>query len=121
MISGTSANTFITGMLPAPGITDADSAAYVANFPSTTAPIGIVVTSVDDTNGTWQYSLDGGTTWTDFRHRWGKRRQFPDLGVLTLEANSNGIVTGDEIRYLPNLDTTRHRRAHLPGLGRPAA
>ncbi|MFQ3618641.1 MAG: hypothetical protein SNJ57_17180, partial [Cyanobacteriota bacterium] len=29
-------------------------------------PTGIAITSADNTNGTWQYSLDGGTTWTDF-------------------------------------------------------
>ena len=27
---------------------------------------GIAVTSVDNTNGIWQYSMDGGTTWIDF-------------------------------------------------------
>lgn len=27
---------------------------------------GIAVTGVDDTNGTWQYTTDGGTTWTAF-------------------------------------------------------
>ncbi|NEQ45428.1 MAG: hypothetical protein F6K00_18570 [Leptolyngbya sp. SIOISBB] len=29
-------------------------------------PEGIAVTNVDNTNGTWQYSLDGGTTWLSF-------------------------------------------------------
>ncbi|MEM9118770.1 MAG: hypothetical protein AAGD09_12925 [Cyanobacteria bacterium P01_F01_bin.56] len=29
-------------------------------------PEGIAVTSVDNTNGTWQYSTDGGTTWLNF-------------------------------------------------------
>ena len=43
-------------------------------------PLGIVVTNVDDTNGTWQYSTDGGTTWTDF-------------GTV----NNNNVVTLGEI------------------------
>ncbi|MGD1858989.1 MAG: DUF4347 domain-containing protein [Leptolyngbyaceae cyanobacterium] len=29
-------------------------------------PLGIAVTTVDDTNGTWQYSTDGGATWAAF-------------------------------------------------------
>lgn len=29
-------------------------------------PEGIAVTSVDNTNGTWQFSVDGGTSWTNF-------------------------------------------------------
>ncbi|MEM6839224.1 MAG: choice-of-anchor D domain-containing protein [Cyanobacteria bacterium P01_C01_bin.120] len=29
-------------------------------------PLGIAVTGADDTNGTWQYSTDGGTTWATF-------------------------------------------------------
>jgi hypothetical protein len=28
--------------------------------------LGIAVTGVDNSHGTWQYSLDGGATWTDF-------------------------------------------------------
>ena len=37
-------------------VTDADAGAIA----------GIAVVSVDDTNGTWQYSLDAGASWTDF-------------------------------------------------------
>ena len=37
------------------GITDADSA---------TAPTGIAVVGSDETNGTWYYSTNGGTSWT---------------------------------------------------------
>jgi hypothetical protein len=29
-------------------------------------PIGIAVTAVDNTRGTWQYTVDGGTNWIDF-------------------------------------------------------
>ena len=37
-------------------VTDADAGALR----------GIAVVAVDDTNGTWQYSTDGGASWTDF-------------------------------------------------------
>ena len=42
--------------------------ALLAGYTSDAAgnPVGIAVTAVDDTNGTWQYSMDGGTTWTAF-------------------------------------------------------
>jgi len=29
-------------------------------------PLGIAVTNVDDTNGTWEFSIDGGSTWQAF-------------------------------------------------------
>ncbi|HXG10475.1 MAG TPA: Ig-like domain repeat protein [Gemmataceae bacterium] len=43
-------------------ITDADDPKFAPNL----APRGIAVTGVDNTNGVWQYSTDGGTTWLDF-------------------------------------------------------
>ncbi|MGE4292628.1 MAG: cadherin-like domain-containing protein [Desulfovibrio sp.] len=36
-----------------------------ATDPDSVPVAGIVITSVDDTNGTWQYSTDGGTNWSD--------------------------------------------------------
>ncbi len=45
-----------------PTITDADDPRYTF---SGQAPRGIAITSVDNTNGTWQYSRDGGITWAD--------------------------------------------------------
>ena len=52
--------------------------------------MGIAVTSVDDTNGTWQYSTDGGTAWTDFG-------TVNNNNVVTLGATSiyNGFDTPD--------------------------
>ncbi|MEM1291304.1 MAG: choice-of-anchor D domain-containing protein [Cyanobacteria bacterium P01_H01_bin.162] len=54
-------------------------------------PLGIAVTSVDDTNGTWQYSTDGGTTWADF-------------GTV----NNNNVVTLGATSIYNGFDTTDH-------------
>ncbi|MGD1932183.1 MAG: beta strand repeat-containing protein [Leptolyngbyaceae cyanobacterium] len=54
-------------------------------------PLGIAVTTVDDTNGTWQYSTDGGTTWTDF-------------GTV----NNNNVVTLGATSIYNGFDTTDH-------------
>lgn len=54
---GTDLRDFIAGLL----IADANDPQYTAG-----APRGIAVTAVDNTNGTWQYSTDGGTIWKDF-------------------------------------------------------
>jgi hypothetical protein len=69
-------------------ITDAD-----LSTPSN-APEAIAVYSVDNTNGTWQYSTDNGSTWTDFG---------------SVSANSarllDGSLTGSnthKIRFVPN-------------------
>ena len=55
---------------------------------------GMAVTSVDDTNGTWEYSINGGVTWTPF-------------GAVT---NSNAVVltdtASDRIRFVPGTDYT---------------
>ncbi|MCC6417524.1 MAG: proprotein convertase P-domain-containing protein [Gemmataceae bacterium] len=48
---------FIAGLL----IADPNDPQYTAG-----APRGIAVTAVDNTNGAWQYSTDGGTIWKDF-------------------------------------------------------
>ena len=54
------------------------------------APRGIAVTSVDNTNGTWQYSTDGGTTWNAFGS--------PSLtAARLLRGNST-----TRIRFVPN-------------------
>ncbi len=49
---------------------DSDDHATVSQRPklevSLSAPEAIAVTGVDDTNGTWQYSTDGGTNWLAF-------------------------------------------------------
>jgi hypothetical protein len=55
-------------------------------------PDGIAVTGVDDSNGTWQYSTDGGSTWLAF-------------GAVT---DSNAVLLGtsanDLVRFVPDAD-----------------
>jgi hypothetical protein len=51
---------------------------------------GIAVTSVDLTNGTWQYSLDDGGSWNDF--------------VAVSETNATLLDAGNRIRFIPNAD-----------------
>ena len=57
---------------------------------------GIAVTSVDDSNGTWQYSTNGGSTWNNF-------------GAVT--AASAVVLTdtaNDMIRFVPDLNYTEN-------------
>jgi hypothetical protein len=98
-IPGSLINTFITGMTP-PGITDADNGPNAGPPPNPgyaplTAPVGIAVTGVDNTNGFWQYSTDNGTTWINFTN------VSPTAAVL-LEGNSGGVISSNKIRFLPN-------------------
>ncbi|MEB3213290.1 MAG: cadherin-like domain-containing protein, partial [Leptolyngbyaceae bacterium] len=53
-------------------------------------PEGIAVTAVDDTNGTWQFSTDGGSNWTPFG-------TIPAGSALTLN-------TSARVRFVPNPD-----------------
>ncbi|MEK6336042.1 MAG: Ig-like domain-containing protein [Acidobacteriota bacterium] len=63
-------------------ITDADAGALE----------GIAVTAVDNTNGTWQFSIDNGTNWTPFGS--------PNTTTARLlAANAN-----TRVRFLPNLN-----------------
>jgi subtilisin-like proprotein convertase family protein len=98
-ITGTSVFAFINGLIP-PGIADADSATYAPVLP----PVGIAVTSVDNTNGLWQYSLDNGVTWNNFGTG-GGIVSFPKNAVL-LAGNWGGVAPGiasnDVIRFVPN-------------------
>jgi hypothetical protein len=55
-------------------------------------PLGIAVVAVDNTNGTWQYSTDGGTTWTDFGNP-------SDSNARLLAGTAN-----NQIRFVPNLN-----------------
>lgn len=54
--------------------------------------VGIAVTSVDDTNGTWEYSTDDGASWTAF-------------GAVT---QNSAVVLGagsqDRVRFVPDLN-----------------
>ena len=55
-------------------------------------PLGIAVTAVDDTNGTWQYSTNGGTSWTAF-----DTTTLAPTSALLLTANPN-----TRVRFMPN-------------------
>ncbi|MBX3653156.1 MAG: LEPR-XLL domain-containing protein [Ramlibacter sp.] len=73
--TGTLVSTLIAGQ-----ITDGNSGALT----------GIAVTAVDNTNGAWQYTTDGGTTWTAFGT--------PDTStarLLAADANTS-------VRFVPN-------------------
>lgn len=53
-------------------------------------PAGIAVSSVDNTNGAWQYSLDSGNTWTNFE---------------TVSDSAALLLVGSEmLRFAPNSD-----------------
>ena len=55
---------------------------------------GIAVTAVDDTNGTWEYSTDGGSNWSAFG-------AVADNSATVLTATGN-----NRIRFVPNVDFT---------------
>ena len=76
-------------------ITDADSGAVE----------GIAVTAVDDANGTWEYSTNGGSSWTAFG------------GVNDANAVVLTDTASDRIRFVPGTGYTRQRHHHLPSLG----
>ena len=63
-------------------ITDADAGALE----------GLAVTGVDDTNGTWQYSTDGGTSWLAFG-------AVSDNAAVLLD-------TAAKVRFVPDADYT---------------
>ncbi|MGQ0752034.1 MAG: DUF4347 domain-containing protein, partial [Betaproteobacteria bacterium] len=69
-------------------VTDADAGALR----------GIAVTAVDDSNGTWQYSTNGGTSWTDFGAASATSARLLAADANTYvrfvpDANFNGTVT----------------------------
>ncbi len=74
-------------------ITDEDGAASKA----------IAVIKADNSNGTWQYSLNNGTSWKNFSS---------DTGIIDISANAvllDGTLTEDnthKIRFVPNPDWT---------------
>lgn len=60
---------------------------------------GIAVTAVDNTNGTWQYTTDGGTTWSAFGAPSATTARLLTANASTLvrfvqNANYNGTVAG---------------------------
>ena len=51
---------------------------------------GIAVVGIDDTNGTWQYSTDGGGNWSDFGS--------------PSESNARLLDPSSRVRFVPNAD-----------------
>ncbi len=75
--AGTYVSTLISRLA---GITDADAGALR----------GIAITGVDNTNGQWQFSTNGGVTWTNFGT--------PTSAIARLLADA----PGNRIRFVPN-------------------
>ena len=90
--SGTLVSALISGQ-----VSDADTGALS----------GIAVTAVDNTNGTWQYSTDGGATWNAFGAPTGATAR-----LLAADANTY-------VRFVAERELERHgqRRPHVPRLG----
>ncbi|ABK43663.1 putative outer membrane adhesin like protein [Magnetococcus marinus MC-1] len=89
--AGTSVSTLLSRL--AAVVTDADDNSYY------TTEVGIAVTSVDNTNGSWEYSVDAGVTWLDFA---------TDGGVAAAGvADDTSAVLLDSsalIRFVPDAD-----------------
>lgn len=53
-------------------------------------PLGIAVTAVDNTNGSWEYSIDNGATWTAFN--------------TPSETTARLLTASAAVRFIPNTD-----------------
>ena len=81
LASGSNAGTLVSDLISGQ-VTDADAG----------AASGIAVVSVDNTNGTWQFTTDGGTVWTDFG----------TPGTSTARLLAAGANTA--VRFVPDAD-----------------
>jgi len=77
---GSNFGTLVSTLVGSSNVTDVDTGALQ----------GIAVTSVDDTNGTWQYTINTGTDWTDFG-------AVSDGGAVLLDAEATTLV-----RFVPD-------------------
>ncbi|BDX07891.1 putative Ig domain-containing protein [Planctobacterium marinum] len=59
----------------------------------------IVVTSVDNSNGVWQYTTDGGTNWNDFSSTTGSSVDLTSTTEARLLSSSS---TNNKIRFVPD-------------------
>lgn len=77
--------------------------------------IGLALTSLTSTNGTWQYSLDNGSNWIPVGTRVEYNVVEDAFGNVTVESvfssagtvsNSNALLlrAGDKIRFVPNAE-----------------
>lgn len=67
----------------------------ITDVDTVTDPESIAVTSVDNTNGVWQYSTDGGGSWLNFSATTG--------AVVDLSAASRLLLPTHKVRFVPNL------------------
>ena len=88
--------TLVSGLISG-WVTDADPGALS----------GIAVVGVDNTNGSWEFSIDGGSTWTAFGS--------PSTNAARLLAANPDTC----VRFVPGteLERDRDRRDHVPRLG----
>jgi hypothetical protein len=87
---GISVQAFVSTLISGGHYSDADDG-HPSGY---TDPRGIAITVVDNSNGTWQYSTDGGSTWTNI----------PSIGAgqgFVLAADAAGQ---NKIRFVPNAD-----------------
>ena len=87
-----------TNQLPGSSAQGTDLASWIAanvtiTDPDPGAEQGIAITAVGDTNGSWQYSLDGGTTWNAITG-------VSETNALLLQASAT-----DRVRFLPGTAT----------------
>jgi hypothetical protein len=87
---GISVQAFVNTLISGGHYSDADDG-HPSGY---TDPRGIAITAVDNSNGTWQYSTDGGSIWTNI----------PSIGAgqgFVLAADAAGQY---KIRFVPNAD-----------------
>lgn len=75
-------------------VLDANVQDYDYPTSNRTVPYGIAIISADQTRGTWQFSTDDGSSWTNF-HTLGA---LSSTNALTLQAGMN-----DRVRFVPTL------------------
>ncbi|WP_188914838.1 Ig-like domain-containing protein [Salinarimonas ramus] len=113
VIAAANSGTRVSDIVVDGSITDPDGAAIES----------IAVTALDDTNGTWQFSLDGGTSWTAFgtptddaaraldataRIRFVPDTDFAGSATFTFRAwdGTGSAATGGVVDTTPNGDAT---------------
>lgn len=67
----------------------------ITDVDTVTDPESIAVTSIDNTNGVWQYSTDGGGSWLNFSATTG--------AIVDLSAASRLLLPAHQVRFVPNL------------------
>jgi hypothetical protein len=87
---GISVQAFVNTLISGGHYSDADDG-HPSGY---TDPRGIAITVVDNSNGTWQYSTDGGSTWTNI----------PSIGAVQGFVLAADAAGQNKIRFVPNAD-----------------